>query len=829
MKNTIPLLFFDAFDYLVCSMSKVAQREHLPQAWLSDANRTDDVEEMFDVLVECNDVLLERASTTLDQIAGLVKKERLVEPQGGRGRTASVASWNKTKGIFRANTVPGRSSSFPQSKNIPKPQKDFMDIIDNSNNPFVPLLRNKPNAKRPLSDILPWLDQDAPSDVDGLISSIKHQVAPPKNARYGHPYEFEIQSFQPNTSQFENAEPIPPRPLDETPLIFVDTEEKLVALTEDLKGTRLFAADLEHHSYRTFLGLVCLLQISTREKDYLVDTIKLRRHMNMLNDPFTDPNIVKVLHGADWDILWLQRDFGIYVVNLFDTFFASKTLGLSRHSLAHLLKHYCSVEADKQYQLADWRVRPLPEEMVKYAREDTHYLLFIYDTMKNDLLQRGNKRNNLMQSVIDRSREVCLKKYEKPIHNDGSYIELYKKKIGRTPFNSHQLEAFRLLFQWRSKVAREEDESPAYVLPSHMLVQIAYTLPREPQGILACCTPVPPLLRANLSDVHSCVLEAVKVEFVLNPMVSCEQPMESGVSETSGEVNDYRTESTSSRRRRPSTSQQLSSIEGPPVVLRDYSSMLPSLKSHQSSDDVREKLKEIRLSFDNPLEQFCTPSPTPPPLLMGLVTSRNSQPSQHPAHLRSLSVPSVPTPSANVISLSTRLERHQTERLTSGVGESGEDGVGESGEDGESEDEEGEDSSVDDRNMDHQSRRLSRSNVSEKRRKKMKAPLRDQMKSSKRVFKRQRNVVEGNESGEEATQSMKKKGKHTAILPEDFQPYDYSSKTFSEVATQGTNKMYFDPRKTDVNLRKNKTSVPKSRVHQRSGQRSATYNPRRVH
>ena len=54
--------------------------------------------------------------------------------------------------------------------------------------------------------------------------------------------------------------------------------------------------------------------------------------------------------------------------------------------------------------------------------------------------------------------------------------------------------------------------------------------------------------------------------------------MESGVSETSGEVNDYRTESTSSRRRRPSTSQQLSSIEGPPVVLRDYSSMLPSLK-----------------------------------------------------------------------------------------------------------------------------------------------------------------------------------------------------------------------------------------------------------
>ena len=66
---------------------------------------------------------------------------------------------------------------------------------------------------------------------------------------------------------------------------------------------------------------------------------------------------MKVMHGADWDVRWLQRDFGIYVVNLFDTHIASYLVGLSRHSLAHLLKHYCQVEADKQYQLADWRLR----------------------------------------------------------------------------------------------------------------------------------------------------------------------------------------------------------------------------------------------------------------------------------------------------------------------------------------------------------------------------------------------------------------------------------------------------------------------------------------
>lgn len=50
----------------------------------------------------------------------------------------------------------------------------------------------------------------------------------------------------------------------------------------------------QHHSYRTFLGFTCLMQISTRCHDYLIDTLEVRHHMHLLLDPFTDPNIVKV-------------------------------------------------------------------------------------------------------------------------------------------------------------------------------------------------------------------------------------------------------------------------------------------------------------------------------------------------------------------------------------------------------------------------------------------------------------------------------------------------------------------------------------------------------
>jgi hypothetical protein len=34
---------------------------------------------------------------------------------------------------------------------------------------------------------------------------------------------------------------------------------------------------------------------------------------------FADPGVLKVMHGADHDVRWLQRDFGVEVVNLFDT------------------------------------------------------------------------------------------------------------------------------------------------------------------------------------------------------------------------------------------------------------------------------------------------------------------------------------------------------------------------------------------------------------------------------------------------------------------------------------------------------------------------------
>lgn len=159
----------------------------------------------------------------------------------------------------------------------------------------------------------------------------------------------------------------------------------------------------------------------------MVDTIKLRAHMHKLQPVLDDHTIVKVLHGSDYDVEWLQKDFNLYLVHMFDTGQAARVLSLKSFSLAHLLQHYCLVIADKKYQTADWRQRPLPLEMIKYAREDTHYLLYCYDMLRLELIEKGTKQNSanpfaLLRAVYQKSLALCMKQYEKPQVKDYNYF-----------------------------------------------------------------------------------------------------------------------------------------------------------------------------------------------------------------------------------------------------------------------------------------------------------------------------------------------------------------------------------------------------------------------
>jgi len=90
------------------------------------------------------------------------------------------------------------------------------------------------------------------------------------------------------------GDPIPPIPLENNDLIWVDNTVSFNSMLSDLKQATEIAVDLEHHDYRSYHGFVCLMQISTRKQDWIVDTLELREELIALNQVFTNPQIVKV-------------------------------------------------------------------------------------------------------------------------------------------------------------------------------------------------------------------------------------------------------------------------------------------------------------------------------------------------------------------------------------------------------------------------------------------------------------------------------------------------------------------------------------------------------
>ncbi|XP_006462303.1 hypothetical protein AGABI2DRAFT_186278 [Agaricus bisporus var. bisporus H97] len=490
----------------------------------------DDVADNFhSLVVDVMDQLFERTDSCLDQILGRNKAPAIsINPPAPQKRVRMFAFHVPANLILLQKVGSHKGALDPaihHASQLPKPQLSFKYKADNDDAPWYPSLTHKYNALVPLGHVY----TDADDDTTVIAN---------------HPYRYEINHITYPSHVYAPANPSPPASLAETPYSWISNPDGLQNMLTKLRAASEIAVDLEHHSYRTYLGFLCLMQISTREEDFVVDVIALRDEMEVLNEVFTDPKIVKVFHGAESDIVWLQQDFNLYVVNLFDTYHASKLLEFPRHGLANLLEMYCDYIPDKRYQLADWRIRPLPKEMLEYARSDTHFLLFIYDNLRNALLDRGGpasrsphaSKNPLHASinhVLTRSSETCLRVYVKEVYDRSSGTgsngwDTLARKWNKPLFTAlsfsyqsssdeghsvpeMQKAVYRAVHWWRESVSREEDESTRYVLPNQYLFRIAEAPPGDLGNLLRLFgSSVPVVVKRRAKELLDVVRDAVK-------------------------------------------------------------------------------------------------------------------------------------------------------------------------------------------------------------------------------------------------------------------------------------------------------------------------------
>jgi ribonuclease D len=252
-----------------------------------------------------------------------------------------------------------------------------------------------------------------------------------------------------------------------SPPVLVDLPESFDLMLGQLVHEPLLGLDTESDSLYRYFHRVCLIQVSTRLADYVVDPLRLP-NLEPLGALLANPGVEKVFHAAENDILVLKRDLGFEFAHVFDTMIAARILGYRRVGLAALLREKFDVELDKRTQLTDWGHRPLSAEQLNYACLDSHYLLSLRDLLKEELVARGRWRE--AQEAFSNLPDTPY--VAKSFDPDGFWRYREARDLSPT-----ELAVLRELYVWRDGQARAMNRPPFKVASDECLARLSREQP----------------------------------------------------------------------------------------------------------------------------------------------------------------------------------------------------------------------------------------------------------------------------------------------------------------------------------------------------------------
>ena len=250
--------------------------------------------------------------------------------------------------------------------------------------------------------------------------------------------------------------------MDDTPLLLVNSQEELLALCERLQQEKVLGVDSESNSMYAYEERLCLLQISDSQGAIIVDPYACD-DLSPLVPIFEDPEIVKVFHSADFDLLLLRKELGCRVQNIFDTMWGARFMGWTQLGLDKLCARFFGVEMDKKFQKYNWGLRPLGSEHIQYARGDTHYLLALRTYMLYKLERLGR---------LDCIEEECAQLTEKefPSLNTDNAWQRIK---GLRTLKEGPRRVARCLWDFRDQEAARMNRPPYQIFPDAILIALA--------------------------------------------------------------------------------------------------------------------------------------------------------------------------------------------------------------------------------------------------------------------------------------------------------------------------------------------------------------------
>lgn len=253
------------------------------------------------------------------------------------------------------------------------------------------------------------------------------------------------------------------------PHLFVRDAHSWATCLSHIQRVNQLAIDLESNSLYAYKERICLIQLSTREQDFIVDPFS-DINLAPLGDIMADEHVEKVFHAAEYDLILMSREHSWTVSNLFDTMWAARILGIERIGLANMLGDRYGLKLDKKFQRANWSERPLSAEMLAYAQSDTHFLLRLRDDLYSSLDELGR---------LDEAHELFAEQCDVTIPDTSFSEHALWQFDGVNEMSNRKRAILWQLLVYRDKKAQKQDRPLFKVFSDRTLRELVERQPRS--------------------------------------------------------------------------------------------------------------------------------------------------------------------------------------------------------------------------------------------------------------------------------------------------------------------------------------------------------------
>ena len=313
--------------------------------------------------------------------------------------------------------------------------------------------------------------------------------------------------------------------------VYVRERAAMERLIQRIDTAERVALDTEADSLHNYFEKVCLVQLSFGGEHYIIDPLA-GLDLNGLSEALADKPLI--LHGGDYDLRMLRASIGFRPRReVFDTMIAAQLLGLEQIGLAALTERFFAITIGKAGQKSDWSRRPLSENQLRYAVNDTRFLERLADRMHGELSARGR---------VDWHRESCRAMVESSGRDHARDPENAWRIKGAGRLTRRQLAYLRELWRWRDHHARSANLPAFRVLGNQEILGVVQWAESHP-GVPLYQGPKLPrnIAGAQLTTLEEAIARAVGMDETEWPELR-KRDHDSPRNDCSEEINSLRAE-----------------------------------------------------------------------------------------------------------------------------------------------------------------------------------------------------------------------------------------------------------------------------------------------